>query len=204
MYYIRYLDDLFFGFDMAKNKALFIVKTLHSFLKSDLQLTIGGFYLRSDNIPFLGFLFKRRSSFAFLKNKVFEKFRRLKVRILRKQSLEYRRYLKLIEDLGRKVIRDRAVLTSEGSLHELSKVVSNNFFFKNLERVPWFERNCKFLNKPLKNAVLNRDKELIFRLEKWLNSCLALANSSELLEFSKLVGGDFRREHSATVYNSDT
>lgn len=61
----------------------------------------------------------------------------------------------------------------------------------------------KLLTKSLKVAVLNRDKKLVFRLEKWLSTCLALAGSSELLEFSKLVGGGFRRERSVIACNNN-
>lgn len=139
LHYVRYADELFFGFDMPKNKALSIVKTLHIFIKSDLQLTVGGFYIRhacSDNTPFLGFFFRRSSDLVSVKNRTIEKFQRIKARILRRQALEYQKYLKLVEDLGRKAIRDCAVLSLKSSLHRPSKIVSNYLFFKNLERAP--------------------------------------------------------------------
>ena len=46
------------------------------------------------------------------------------------------------------------------------------------------------MNKPLNKVILNKNKELSFCLEKWLNTCFALAGSVELLEFSKLIGGE--------------
>lgn len=181
---------------MPKTKVLLILKILQTFLKSELQLNVTGLSIRhacSDNTPFLGFFLRRSSDPMFLKNNFLEKFRRLKARIFRRHFLEHQKYLKLIEHLGRKAIRGFA-LSSGNSLYKLNEVAFNNLFIENLERAPWFEKNFNLLNKSFSRAILNRNKELNFRLEKWLNTCHALAGSVELLEFSKLVGGDVGSE----------
>ena len=191
-YYTRYVDALLFGFEMSKVKMFLVLKMLQTFLKSDLHLNVTDLSIRhacSENTPFLGFFLRCYSDSILLKDKFFEKFRRLKARIYRRHFLEHQRYLKLIEHLSRKAIRG-FVLLSEDSLNRPSKVRFNNLFIESLKKVPWFEKNFKLLNKPFNKVVLNKNKELSFRLEKWLNTCLALAGSVELLEFSKLIGGD--------------
>jgi hypothetical protein len=178
---------------MPKKKVVFMLHTIQTFLKSDLQLNVTGFHVRharSDNTPFLGFLLRRYLDPMYLKDKTCERFQRLKARIFRRHSLEYQRYLRLMECLGRKAIRGFADLSYGCRSHGLSKTALNNLLIKNLDRAPWFEKSFKVLNKPFNMAILNRNKELNFCLERWLNTCLALAGSPELLELSKLIGGD--------------
>lgn len=166
---------------------------LQTFLKSDLQLNVMDSKIRhacSENTPFLGFFLRRYSDPMVLKNNSFEKFCRLKARIYRRHLLEHQRYLTLIEHLSQKAIREFALLSGDTSTYRLNKVGFNNLFIESLKKAPWFEKNFKLINKPLNKVLLNKNKELSFRLEKWLNSCLALAGSVELLEFSKLIGGD--------------
>lgn len=192
-YYTRYVDALLFGFEMPKAKMFLVLKMLQAFLKSDLQLNVIDLSIRhacSDNTPFLGFFLRRHSDFMVLKENSFEKFRRLKARIYRKHFLEHQRYLTLIEHLSKKAIRGFAFLSVDNSRHRLSKAGFNNLFIESLNKAPWFEKNFKLMNKPFNKVILNKNKELSFRLEKWLNTCRALAGSVELLELSKLIGGE--------------
>lgn len=167
---------------------------LRSFLKSDLQLNVIDLNIRhacSENTPFLGFFLKRHSNSMVSKDNSFEKFRRLKARIYRRHFLEHQRYLTLIEQLSQKAICGFALFSGDNNIHRRpSKIGFNNLLLKSLKKVPWFEQNLKFLNKSFNKVILNKNKELNFRLEKWLSTCLALAGSVELLEFSKLIGGD--------------
>jgi hypothetical protein len=196
-YYIRYAEDLLFGFNMPKKKVVIMLRIMKIFLKSDLQLNVTSFYIRhacSDNTPFLGFFLRGYLDPTYSKNKTSEKFKRLKIRILRRHSLEYQRYLKLVECLGRKAILRSVGLLSRDRSHRLSKIALNKLLIKSLDKAPWFEKSFKVLNKSFNLAVFSRNKELNIRLEKWLNTCLALVGSPELLEFSKLVGGDVGNE----------
>lgn len=193
LYYTRYVDTLLFGFEMPKIKMFLLLKMIKTFLKSDLQLNVTDLnvrHARSDNTPFLGFFLKCCFDPILSKDNSFEKFRRLKARIYRRQFLEYQRYLKLMEHLSKKAIRGFALPSGVSShSHKQSKVGFNNLFIESIEKAPWFENNFKLLNKPFNRVILNKNKESSFRLEKWLNTCLALAGSVELLEFSKLIGG---------------
>ena len=190
-YYTRYVDDLLFGFEMSKTKMFLVLKMLQTFLKSDLQLNVTDLNMRhacSNHTPFLGFFLRCYSDPTFPKDKSFEAFRRLKARIYRRHFLEYQRYLTLMEHLSKKAIRGFALLTRDSS-HRSSKVGFNSLFIEGLEKATWFEKNFKLLNKPFNRVILNKNKEISFRLEKWLNTCLALAGSIELVEFSQLIGG---------------
>ena len=192
-YYTRYADALLFGFEMSKTKMFLVLKMLRIFLKSDLQLNVIDLGIRhacSDNTPFLGFFLRRDSDPMILKDNSFEKFRRLKARIYRRHLLEHQRYLTLIEHLSQRAICGFALLSKGSSIHRLSKVGLNNLFIESLKKAPWFEKKFKLINKPFTKVILNKNKELDLCLEKWLNTCLALAGSVELLEFSKLIGGD--------------
>jgi hypothetical protein len=193
IYCARYVDNLLFGFDMPRKQVIFILNEIQVFFKSNLQLNVKSFcisYARSEKTFFLGFFLRSCSGDVIFKDKGVERFQRLKARILRRHSLEYQRYLNLIEFLGKKAIRGFATLSLKEGQHRLSKFEIVNFLPQNLKKASWFEENFKFINKPFSLAISDRNKELNFRLEKWLNTCYALVDSPELLEFSKLVGED--------------
>jgi hypothetical protein len=191
-YYTRYGDALLFGFEMPKIKMSLVLKMLQTFLKSDLQLNVIGlniYHASSENTPFLGFFLRRSFDSIALKDNSFEKFRRLKARIYRKHFLEHQRYLTLIEHLSQKAIRRFVFLSGDMSTYKFNNAGLSSLFIESLKKAPWFEKNFKLINKPFNKVILNKNKELDFRLDKWLNTCLALAGSVELLEFSNLIGG---------------
>lgn len=193
LYYVRYAENLLFGFEKSKKEVVLVLNSIRIFLSSNLQLNVTDsyvFHAFSENTFFIGFFLKRCSKIIVSKNKKIEKFQSLRAQILRKHSLEYQKYLKLIESLSQKAIRGFANLSLKKSQHRLSKSEIINFLPIYLKKVLWFQENFKLLNKPFSGALFNKTKKLNFRLEKWLNTCYALVDSPELLEFSKLFGHD--------------
>ena len=109
MYYARYANDFILGFFMPKIQTKPIIEDIIKFITDTLKFKITQTILRdtiSDKTPFLGFKIQMISfkKFNYSKNKELEAYKRHKNMIFKKGAQEYKKFLKMIEWLGRKAV----------------------------------------------------------------------------------------------------
>jgi len=128
-YYVRYIDDLFFRFESSKKKTVTFLHKIQIFLKNDLKLNVTGiqFLILIATISFSRFFFKRYSCIIWSKSQQIEKFKKLKTIIINRHSMEYQSYLKIVEQLGKKVIRSFCAQALKKGQHRLKNCFQNRW-----------------------------------------------------------------------------
>lgn len=108
IYYVRYADDILFGFNSSKEVAKKVISELEAFLKSDLYLShllIKLIHAKSDSVKFLGFRVNVFDGNFNLKERQLTRFQKVKTSLKRKRILELEKYLKLVKSLSAKMNR---------------------------------------------------------------------------------------------------
>jgi len=108
IYYVRYADDILFGFNSSKEVAKKVISKSESFLKFDLHLShllIKLTHAKSDSVKFLGFCLSVIDGNSFTKARQLSSFQKVKVSLKRKRIAESEKYFKLVESLTSKLHR---------------------------------------------------------------------------------------------------
>lgn len=109
IYYARYTDDFILGFSMSKSQTKLIMENITKFITNDLKFEVIKTTLKhtiNDKTLFLGFEIRMilPEKFHYSRSKKLETYKRYKNMILKKGAQEYKKFLKMIEWLGRRSI----------------------------------------------------------------------------------------------------
>jgi hypothetical protein len=108
IYYVRYADNILFGFNSSKEVAKKVISESKSFIKFDLHLLhlpIKLIYAKSDLVKFLGFRLSVFDDNFYIKARQIINFQKMKASLKRKRIAESEKYFKLVECLTSKMHR---------------------------------------------------------------------------------------------------
>ena len=108
IYYLRYADDILFGFNSSKEVAKKVMFESESFIKSDLHLShfsLKLIHAKSDSIKFLGFRISVFDGNFYTKARQITSFQKVKASLKRKRIAESEKYFKLVECITSKMHR---------------------------------------------------------------------------------------------------
>lgn len=202
VYYVRYNCNFLMGFFSTKTQSKLVLESTHGFIKNSLKLDLSAkllVHMSSDSIQFLGFAIQRTSmnTLKYSANKKAETFKRCQNRILGESVQEYRKFLKIMEWLGRKAVA--AMICEKPVLwrHVLKKKLKETV----ISRVPrknWFyyghRLNIK-MNSVFRFCYENKER----KLKKLANAPRNLLFSRESLEWRKVLG----KNQINRLYNSN-
>jgi retron-type reverse transcriptase len=218
IYYVRYADDMLFGFNMDKFLAKKILNDIRTFIKSDLHLDCQTDSEKSKLIhgisnltSFLGFkigLYPTNTSF---KSKHLTRFYKLKANLKRKRVMESERYFKMQERVLSKMHRDFLnSISSKGQtlvkssrvkeaydhrvkikvIHALKKSLSN--LEAEILAVPLASHTSKIVKKdpdtPFHLAEQKRHNLLKYITTRWIQTAQELGSEEDFLELKEVVG----------------
>lgn len=218
IYYVRYADEMLFGFNMDKPLAKRIIDTIRTFIKSDLHLDCQTDSRKSklvhgisDLTNFLGFkigLYPTNTSF---KSKHLTRFYKLKANLKRKRVMESERYFKMQERLFSKMHREilHSLALKGQTLVKRSRVkeaYDNRVRIKiiralksslsSLEAetliVPLASHTKKIVKKdsdtPFHLAEQKRLNLLKYITNRWIQTAQDLVNKEDFLELQEIAG----------------
>ena len=108
IYYLRYADDILFGFNSSKEVAKQVIFESESFIKSDLYLShfsIKLIHAKSDSVKFLGFRLNLFDGNFYFKTRQIISLQKVKASLKRKRIAESEKYFKLVQCITSKMYR---------------------------------------------------------------------------------------------------
>ena len=218
IYYVRYADDMLFGFNMEKSLAKKVINDICTFIKSDLHLDCQKnsaksklIYGISELTNFLGFKIGLYPTNTNFKSKHLTRFYKLKANLKRKRVMESERYFKMNERILSKVHRDfLQSVTSTGQMLVKSSHIKEAYDHRvrikvikalkaslsNLEietlSVPLVSHTSKKVKKdsktPFDLAEQKRLNLLKYITNRWIQTAQNLASEEDFLELEAAVG----------------
>jgi hypothetical protein len=132
VYYVRYVDDILFGFNMKKSLAKKVINDIRIFIKSELYLDYQKDGAQSELIHgisglinFLGFKIGLYPTNTNFKPKHLTRFYKLKANLNKKRVMEFERYFKMSERILSKMHRDFLQ-----SITSISQTLVKDFYIK--------------------------------------------------------------------------
>lgn len=218
IYYVRYADDMLFGFNTEKSLAKKVINDIRTFIKSDLHLDCQKDSAKSKLIHgiseltnFLGFKIGLYPTNTNFKSKHLTRFYKLKANLKRKRVMESERYFKMNERILSKMHRDflQSVTSTGQTLVKSShikeaydhrvriKVIKalkaslSNFETETLS-VPLVSHTSKKVKKdpktPFDLAEQKRLNLLKYITNRWIQTAQNLAREEDFLELEAAVG----------------
>lgn len=192
IYYTRYADNYIFGFYMSKIQTKLVIKNIIRFLMNNLKLNITETILKhsiNNKNPFLGFEIQMISSkkFSYFVDKKLQTYKIHKNIISKKGAHEYKKFLEMIEWLGRRAVANVINKKIFPKKYIVKKKELKKIIPEAIQQESWFFNKHKH-NKKMKLTYNNRYKNHQYKIKKWINVCQDLINSREVAELAKIIG----------------
>lgn len=218
IYYVRYADDMLFGFNMEKSLAKKVVDDIRTFIKLDLYLDcqkdseksklIHGI---SELISFLGFNIGLYPANTSAKSKHLTRFYKLKANLKKKRVVEFEKYFKMSESIlskmhrdfvqsvtamGQTLVKDFHIKEAYGYRAWTKVIKALKPSFSNLESkalsAALVRRTSKKVKRnfmtPFDLAEQKRLNLLKYTTNRWIQAAQDLANEKDFLELEVVVG----------------
>lgn len=216
--YVRYADDMLFGFNMHKSLAKKIIETIRTFIKSDLHLDCHIDSQKSklshgisELTNFLGFRIGLYPAKYSSKSKHLTRFYKLKANIQRKKVMESEKYFKMQENILSKLHRDviKSIANTGQSFVKKSQVKAaydhrvkvkvlralKNSLSHIESEILSFSLVSNFSKKDIKNpetpfslAEQKRLNLLRNTTNRWIQRAKELANEEDFKELQQVTG----------------
>jgi len=214
IYYVRYADNIFFGFNSSKEVAKKIISEFEAFIKSDLYLShfsIKLTHAKSNWVKFLGFRLNVFNVNLYAKRRQLTSFQKIKTSLKKKRIIELEKYLKLVEYLSSKIHRQLInSIRLENQLlikkSQIKKVNDNRIKWKVFSalKASLFDMEAKLVLTKLKTKNIKKNENLkisshmIFAeqkkefflkhiMQKWIAKAQELAIKIDADEINRVV-----------------
>lgn len=214
MFYIRYIDNILFGFYCPKELAKKQLNIVNKYIKDNLHLEVRSMDLihaSSGSVNFLGFTLTQWSERTSKRNpsKALAAFKRAKARVKHRLSDESQWYWKMVEQAGKTMywrlheeFRKWDPNVTQYSKATLEKLFRNKAFldaidtFKKLEaeQTKLIEGRSKLPNtlpkksKKLEWSIKSREEKGKIKFKRWVEGAHNLIESDAIMELTQALG----------------